>query len=133
MANEENLIPLSERTKEEQREICAKGGRRSQEVQREKKTIQKILNEFLNAKCSDSAQFKRIAQKLGLESEKSIKELLTYLAIINTAKNANLDELSKLTKLIGEMPEMNDNNEDVRETLIKIKECAHEQGNINQQ
>ena len=45
MANEENLIPLSERTKEEQREICAKGGRRSQEVQREKKTIQKILNE----------------------------------------------------------------------------------------
>ena len=91
------------------------------------------MNEFLNAKCSDSAQFKRIAQKLGLESEKSIKELLTYLAIINTAKNANLDELSKLTKLIGEMPEMNDNNEDVKETLIKIKECAHEQGNIDKQ
>ena len=105
----------------------------SQEKKKKKKTIQKILNEFLNAKCSDNTQFKRIAQKLGLESEKSIKELLTYLAIINTAKNANLDELSKLTKLIGEMPEMNDNNEDVRETLIKIKECAHEQGNINQQ
>lgn len=133
MANEKNLIPFSERTEEEQREICSKGGKRSQEVQREKKTIQKILNEFLNAKCSDSKQFGHIAAKLGIESEKSIKELLTYLAIINTAKNANLDELSKLTKLIGEMPEMNDNNEDVKETLIKIKECAHEQGNIDKQ
>ena len=114
-------------------EEARKGGKNSVESRRNKKTIQKILNEFLNAKCSDSAQFKRIAQKLGIESEKSIKELLTYLAIINTAKNANLDELIKLTKLIGEMPEMNDNNEDVKETLIKIKECAHEQGNIDKQ
>lgn len=114
-------------------EEARKGGKKSAESRRNKKTIQNILNELLNAKCSDSTQFKRIAQKLGLESEKSIKELLTYLAIINTAKNANLDELSKLTKLIGEMPEMNDNNEDVRETLIKIKECAHEQRNIDKQ
>lgn len=114
-------------------EEARKGGKKSAESRRNKKTIQNILNEFLNAKCSDSTQFKRIAAKLGIESEKSIKELLTYLAIINTAKNANLDELSKLTKLIGEMPEMNDNNEDVKETLIKIKECAHETGNIDKQ
>lgn len=124
-----NGNPPHKLTTEEQREA----GRKSAESRRNKKTIQNIVNEFLNVKCSDSAQFKRIAQKLGIESEKSIKELLTYLAIINTAKNANLDELSKLTKLIGEMPEMNDNNEDVKETLIKIKECAHETGNIDKQ
>ena len=131
MANEQNLKPF--KTVKEARESGRKGGIASGQARRNKKTIQNIVNEFLNAKCSDSAQFKRIAQKLGIESEKSIKELLTYLAIINTAKNANLDELSKLTKLIGEMPEMNDNNEDVKETLIKIKECAHEQGNIDKQ
>ena len=131
MANEQNLKPF--KTVKEARESGRKGGIASGQARKERKTIQKILIEFLNLKCSDSKQFKRIAAKLGIESEKSIKELLTYLAIINTAKNANLDELSKLTKLIGEMPEMNDNNEDVKETLIKIKECAHEQGNINQQ
>ena len=131
MANEQNLKPF--KTVKEARESGRKGGIASGQARKERKTIQKILNELLNVKCSDNTQFKRIAQKLGLESEKSIKELLTYLAIINTAKNANLDELSKLMKLIGEMPEMNDNNEDDRETLIKIKECAHEQGNINQQ
>ena len=131
MANEENLKPF--KTVKEARESGRKGGIASGQARKERKTIQKILNELLNVKCYDNTQFKRIAQKLGLESEKSIKELLTYLAIINTAKNANLDELSKLTKLIGEMPEMNDNNEDVKETLIKIKECAHEQGNIDKQ
>ena len=131
MANEQNLKPF--KTVKEARESGRKGGLASAQARKERKTIQKILIEFLNVKCSDSKQFKRIAAKFGIESEKSIKELLTYLAIINTAKNANLDELSKLTKLIGEMPEMNDNNEDVKETLIKIKECAHEQGNINQQ
>ena len=131
MANEQNLKPF--KTVKEARESGRKGGIASGQARKERKTIQKILIEFLNVKCSDSKQFKRIAQKLGIESEKSIKELLTYIAIINTAKNANLDELSKLTKLIGEMPEMNDNNEDVKETLIKIKECAHEQGNIDKQ
>ena len=131
MANEENLKPF--KTVKEARESGRKGGIASGQARKERKTIQKILIEFLNVKCSDSKQFKRIAAKLGIESEKSIKELLTYIAIINTAKNANLDELSKLTKLIGEMPEMNDNNEDVKETLIKIKECAHEQGNIDKQ
>ena len=131
MANEQNLKPF--KTVKEARESGRKGGIASGQARKERKTIQKILIEFLNVKCSDSKQFKRIAAKLGIESEKSIKELLTYLAIINTAKNANLDELSKLTKLIGEMPEMNDNNEDVRETLIKIKECAHDQGNIDKQ
>ena len=131
MANEQNLKPF--KTVKEARESGRKGGIASGQARKERKTIQKILIEFLNVKCSDSKQFKRIAAKLGIESEKSIKELLTYLAIINTAKNANLDELSKLTKLIGEMPEMNDNNEDVKETLIKLKECAHEQGNIDKQ
>ena len=129
MANEKNLkIPTSE----EAREIGRKGGIASGKARREKKTIQKILDELLNQKCNDSTQFKRIASKLGIESNKSIKELLTYLAIINTAKNANLDELGKITKLIGEQTEMNDNNETVKETLVKIKECAYEQGNINQ-
>lgn len=131
MANEQNLKPF--KTVKEARESGRKGGIASGQARKERKTIQKILNEFLNVKCSDSTQFKRIAAKLGIESEKSIKELLTYRAIINTAKNVNLDELIKLTKLIGEMPEMNDNNEDVKETLIKIKECAHEQGNIDKQ
>lgn len=37
MANDENLIPLNKRTKEEQREIAKQGGIKSGKIRREKK------------------------------------------------------------------------------------------------
>lgn len=127
MAYNENLKPFQ--SAEEAREKGRKGGIASGKTRREKKTIQRILNEILNTTCSDNAQFAKLASKLGLNSEKSIKEILTYLSIINTAKNANLDELGKLAKLTGEQVEYDDNNGNVIETLVKIKRVADESGN----
>ncbi len=127
MAYNENLKPFQ--SAEEARENGRKGGIASGKTRREKKTIQRILNEILNTTCSDNAQFAKLASKLGLNSEKSIKEILTYLSIINTAKNANLDELGKLAKLTGEQVEYDDNNGNVIETLVKIKRVADESGN----
>ena len=50
MANEnKNLIPQSERTKDEQREIARMGGIASGKARREKKTIQKILEDLLDS------------------------------------------------------------------------------------
>ena len=46
----ENLIPLNQRTKEEQREIAAMGGKKSQEVQKQKKLMSAIYAEFLAKK-----------------------------------------------------------------------------------
>lgn len=127
MAYNENLKPFQ--SAEEAREKGRNGGIASGKTRREKKTIQRILNEILNTTCSDNAQFAKLASKLGLNSEKSIKEILTYLSIINTAKNANLDELGKLAKLAGEQVEYDDNNGNVIETLVKIKRVADESGN----
>ena len=47
MANEKNLIPFSERTEKEQREIRQKGGRKSGEVRRERKTLKEELLSLL--------------------------------------------------------------------------------------
>lgn len=50
MANgQENLIPLNQKTKEEQREICSKGGKKSQEVQKEKRTFKKAIEWLANS------------------------------------------------------------------------------------
>lgn len=127
MAYNENLKPFQ--SAEEAREKGRKGGIASGKTRREKKTIQRILNEILNTTCSDNAQFAKLAAKLGLNNEKSIKEILTYISIINTAKNANLDELGKLAKLTGEQVEYEDNNGNVIETLVKIKRCADDTRN----
>lgn len=68
MKGEENLIPLSDRTKEEQRKIQKKAGKASGEARREKKRFQNAVLAALSSKTDNgntlleeivAAQFKR--------------------------------------------------------------------------
>ena len=47
MANEENLIPMDERTENEQREIARKGGKKSGEARRRRNSPDAIYNRIL--------------------------------------------------------------------------------------
>lgn len=100
MANEQNLKPV--RSKSEAREKGRKGGKVSGKVRREKKTVQKILSELLDGKINDNPQFVKLAKKLGVESDKSIKDLYVIAATVNTLKSANLINLGTLCSLLGE-------------------------------
>ena len=53
MANEENLIPMNERTKSEQREIARMGGIRSGEVRKQNADLKKRLKEIANMALRD--------------------------------------------------------------------------------
>ena len=110
MANEtsKNLIPQSKRTKEEQREIAKKGGIASGIARREKKTVQKILNDFLSTAAKDNPQVSKLAAKMGLKSDDSIKDLFTIVCTLNTLKDGNLSDLERLSKLLGEQTEIAD-------------------------
>lgn len=123
MPNEKNLrVPTSE----EARKIGRKGGKASGKARREKKTIQNILTALCDSKCSDIPQFKKIAAKLGLDGDKSVKELFTLVSTLNALKTAKMDDLGKMAELLGEQREKDENLESVQETLIKIKETAIE-------
>ena len=99
MANEKNLIPQAHiLTVEEQ----SAGGKKSAEVRREKKTIQKILADLLDSEIKDSPQFAKLASKMGVESDKSVKDILTMVCLLNSVKNGNLGDLERLSKLLGE-------------------------------
>lgn len=124
MKNESNLKPV--RSKEEARERGRNGGKASGKARREKKTIQNILTALCDSKCSDIPQFKKIAKKLGLDGDKSVKELFTLVSTLNALKTAKMDDLSKMAELLGEQREKDENLESVQETLIKIKETAIE-------
>ena len=108
MANEKNLIPFDERTENEQREIARQGGIASGIARREKKTIQKILNDFLSTAAKDNPQVAKLAAKMGLKSDDSIKYLFTIVCILNTMKDGNLSDLERLSKLLGEQTEIAD-------------------------
>ena len=108
MANEKNLIPFDERTKTEQREIARQGGIASGVARREKKTVQKILNDFLSTAAKDNPQVSKLAAKMGLKSDDSIKDLFTIVCLLNTMKDGNLSDLERLSKLLGEQTEIAD-------------------------
>jgi hypothetical protein len=108
MANEKNLIPFDERTESEQREIARQGGIASGIARREKKTVQKILNDFLETSAKDNPQISKLASKMGLQGDESIKDLFTIVCTLNTLKSGNLGDLEKLSKLLGEQTEIAD-------------------------
>lgn len=110
MPNEttKNLIPQNKRTKDEQREIARLGGIASGQARREKKTVQKILNEFLSTAAKDNPQVSKLAAKIGLQDDGSIKDLFTIVCTLNTLKDGNLSDLERLSKLLGEQTEIAD-------------------------
>ena len=90
------------RTGEEQVEIARQGGIASGQSRREKKTIQKILADLLDSEIKDSPQFAKLASKMGIESDKSVKDIFTMVCLLNSVKSGNLGDLERLSKLLGE-------------------------------
>ena len=99
MANEQNLRPSEYKLSQEE---AKKGGINSAKARREKKTIQKILAELLDSEIKDSSQFAKLASKMGVESDKSIKDIFTLVCLLNSVKSGNLGDLERLSKLLGE-------------------------------
>ena len=50
----------------------------------------------------------KLAAKMGLKSDDSIKDLFTIVCTLNTLKDGNLSDLERLSKLLGEQTEIAD-------------------------
>ena len=106
------------RSGEEAVENGRKGGIASGQARREKKTIQKILADLLDSEIKDSPQFAKLASKMGVESDKSVKDIFTYICVLNSVKSGNLGDLERLSKLLGE--DKQNENADVLSKLDKV-------------
>ena len=105
MANEQNLrVPTSS----EARENGKKGGIASGIARREKKTVQKILGDFLDLGITQNRTLEALARKAGLSTDGSIKDLVTAVCVLNTLKKGDISELEKIAKLLGEQTEIAD-------------------------
>ena len=114
--NEKNLKPI--RTESEAREKGRNGGIASGKARREKKTIQRILADLLDSEIKDSPQFAKLASKMGVESDKSVKDIFTMVCLLNSVKSGNLGDLERLSKLLGE--DKQNENADVLSKLDRV-------------
>ena len=96
------------RTGEQQVEIARQGGIASGIARREKKTVQKILGDFLDLGITENRTLEALARKAGLSTDGSIKDLATAVCVLNTLKKGDISELEKIAKLLGEQTEIAD-------------------------
>ena len=98
MANEKNLIPFSERTENEQREIRSSGGIASGAARRRKRSLKEAADLYLSLPVTDKRVWKKIARD-GVEPD----DIDNQMAIISgLAKVAALGD-SKAAKVLFDL------------------------------
>ena len=104
--NEQNLIPFTERTEEEQRELARKGGIASGIARREKATMLQTLEQILNEEYKDDN---------GNKTGQTYKELAT-LGLIKGAVNGS----GKNYEIIQSLMEKKERKEEESNITIQI-------------
>ena len=113
--NDKNLIPFSERTESEQREIRSKGGKQSAKNRREQKSYREMAKAMLSATITDENILNEL-QAYGL-SETDVKAY-TLLGMIKASGNGSHNAFDRLMELIGEKEQSQ--NENVIAKLDKV-------------
>ena len=112
---QKDLIPLNQRTKEEQKEICSKGGKKSGDARRKQKTYREMAKAMLSATITDEKMLNEL-KAYGL-SETNVKAY-TLLGMIKASGNGSHNAFDRLMELIGEKEQ--NQNENVIAKLDKV-------------
>ena len=103
MANEENLIPMNERTKEEQREIARQGGIASGKVRKQQADLKKRLKEIANMalRAGDIDEITTLAD--AKSANLSISDAL-LVKLVAMALGGNIKAMNTLMGMLGNDP-----------------------------
>jgi hypothetical protein len=100
----ENLIDLSKRTKEEQREITRMGGTKSGEVRRKRKTFRQALEMLLmDAKLSEPVKLK--LKEAGVAEEDMNHMTVILRSLIAKAEGGDVQAYNAIVAQVGEKPD----------------------------
>lgn len=99
MANEKNLIPNSERTPSELREITKKGGIKSGEVRRQKKTLSELAKMIAENPAPTAA--KKELTKMGISDEDANNNACIVAAVYDKAIKGNMQAVDKWEQLVA--------------------------------
>lgn len=95
-----NLIPVTERSKEDARSISAKGGRASGEAKRRRKNTQEIVRMILDRQITEAEGAERL-EALGLPTTWSTK---AHVAVMQRAEAGDVEAMRYLRDSAGDKP-----------------------------
>ena len=119
MSKENNLIPLNERTKEEQREIARKGGIASGKARRKKKLLRQILDEIGESRLNTD-EAKDIAKALSINKRDVTYDVAIMFKAVNEALDGNIKAMEFIRDTRGQNNK-NDNGVNIDITIPVFK------------
>lgn len=101
MPNEQNLIPINERTKSEQRRIQSEGGVASGVSRRRKRSLKEAADLFLSLPVSDRRSWNRIA-RTGVDPEDVDNQMAIIVGLSMQAAKGDAKAAKVLFDLLGD-------------------------------
>lgn len=100
MPNENNLIPNSKRTPSELREITTKGGKKSGETRRRKKTMKQVMDFLLEQPANTRADYDFLVEQ-GVDLNGLDPDFVNNMLVVNTAlmSRAKLGDVAAVKEL----------------------------------
>lgn len=133
MANIQNLIPNSQRSPEELREMTRKGGIASGEARRRKKSLREKAKLLMSLSVQDQEELYK-AKELGLANEDIDLEMMNLIHMHNIIKKENFNSVgafNSLKDLTDEEQENGNTQQPILNITInnedKLKEAFYEQ------
>lgn len=108
MAGEENLIPFSERTKEEARELGRRGGKASGAARRRKRSLKEAADLFLSLPVEDKRRWNKLARRY-LNEEDIDNQMAMVVALWDGAVSGDARSAKVLIDLLGKDSEEDSN------------------------
>ena len=101
MANEQNLIPMDQRSEEEARELGRKGGMASGAARRRKRSLKEAADIFLSLPVSDKRSWNRIA-RTGVDPEDIDNQMAMIIGLTMAATAGDAKAAKVIVELLGE-------------------------------
>lgn len=124
MGGEKNLIPFSERTEEEQREMRSKGGKASGEARRRKANFRKTLNALLTSQV----EVDNIKDFLEANGVDSTYESAINFAMIQKALQGDVKAYVAIRDTLGTKTKLDEKEQKQKIKTMKAQEAKLKEG-----
>lgn len=124
MGGEKNLIPFSERTEEEQREMRSKGGKASGEARRRKANFRKTLNVLLTSQV----EVDNIKDFLEANGVDSTYESAINFAMIQKALQGDVKAYVAIRDTLGTKTKLDEKEQKQKIKTMKAQEAKLKEG-----
>lgn len=121
--NDENLIPTTKRTKKEVREMTTKGGKRSGEVRRQRKTQREQLELLMSLPLKNPKAVEQI-KNLGIEDTEINNQMAMNVAMFNLILKGGkgaVQAYNSINDLIGDNEKRKLELEKAKEEIARLK------------